>query len=157
MLRSILILFGLIVPVILNANPFVGKWKLDLVGASSPFIVEFVDDSTYSLLEVNVNRQRNLDYSIDEKNQIIHLGKINNAGDWDVRYSFDTSLDSFSLFFKNDFLENLLLESFGFSSQERTAASPAPTQFTKDFVTKLKKGVVVLFKNLPIAVANRIK
>ena len=45
--KYLLTLFVLMVPSILFGNPFVGKWKMDLVAAANPYILEFVDDTTF--------------------------------------------------------------------------------------------------------------
>jgi hypothetical protein len=128
---------------------------MDLVGAANSYILEFVDDTTYSMVEVNVNTPQYLDYSIDEKAQIVSLGKINNE-DLNVRYTFSKAQDTFSLFFKEDFMESQLGNAFGFGSEQGTD-SENQTQFTKDFMAKLKKGFIDLLKGLPIAVGKKIK
>ncbi len=139
---------------VLFANPFLGKWKMELVGATNAYILEFVDDTTYSIVEVNVNTPQYLDYSIDEKNQEISLGKINDI-DMVVRYSFNKQLDTFSLFLREDFIENQLLAGLNLGSEQESDTQA--TLFTKDFVSKFKKGIVDLLRGLPVAVGKKIK
>ena len=141
---------------ILMANPFIGRWKMDLAGAANAYILEFVDDSTYSIVEVNVNTPQFQDYSIDEKSQLIKLGKINNEN-MSVKYSFNKTLDTFSLFFQEDWIEAQFGSSLGFGTDQETESGTPQTQFTKEFIMKLKKGFIDLMKGIPIAVAKKIR
>ena len=156
MKKAAVIVALLLASLVLYANPFVGKWKVDLVGAANSYIIEFVDDTTYSIVEVNVNTPQYLDYSIDEKGQSINLGTINNT-EMNVRYSFNKSMDTFNLYFKDDYLEKELGTTFGFAADEADDSGTPRTQFTKDFMTKLKKGFMELMKSFPIAVGKKIR
>jgi hypothetical protein len=156
MKRAFLLVPLLLAVVVLNANPFIGKWKMDLAGAANSYILEFVDDATYSIVEVNVNTPQYLDYSIDEKGQSLNLGKINNT-DIDVRYSFNKSLDTFSLYFKDDYLEKQFGTSFGLPGEEAADTATPQTQFTKDFIAKFKKGLIDMMRSLPVAVGKKIR
>jgi hypothetical protein len=156
MRSKVLCVFWLFIAIPLFSNPFLGKWKMELIAAANPYILEFIDGSTYSLLEVNINDLQYLDYSIDEKSQTINLGKINNIA-LGVRYSFNKNLDVFSLFFKDEMIDNELIGALGFDSTD-SLGNPIPeTVFTQDFIGKFKKGFSDLVKSLPIAVGKKLK
>ena len=109
-------------------------------------------------MEVNVNEPQYLDYSIDEKNYQINLGKINNT-DLSVRYSFNKTLDAFSLFFKDETFDEAFFQTLGIGS----SGDPSDTEqkpmsaFTKAFLDKFKAGFKDLMKGLPIAAGKRMK
>ena len=139
----------------LSANPLIGKWKMDLVGAANSYIVEFLDVTVYSIIEVNVNEIQYQNYAIDEKMQLLDLGTINEMK-LTVRYSLNKTMDSFSLFFSDEMINEQFLGSLdmGLGSED---SSNDMSDFTKVFIAKLKKGMFDLVKILPIAIGKRIQ
>jgi hypothetical protein len=139
----------------LSANPFIGRWKIDLVDTANPVIIEFLDDTVYSLIEVNVNETQYQDYSIDEKSQILDLGTINEMK-LTVRYSINEAGDSFSLYFSDEMINDQFLGSLdmGFGNEN---SSSEMSDFTKEFMEKFRKGMFDLMRALPIGIGKRIK
>ena len=152
MKKKWLFLAMLLLPLMLYANSFIGKWEMELVGASNSYVIEFLDDTTYSLLEVNENSPQYSDYTVDEKNQIISLGKVNNE-DLSVKYSFNKAQDSFSLFIRDEMIDEQIFQSMGLGTTENETM----TSFTKDFMERLKAGFKDLLRSLPIAIGKKIK
>ncbi len=137
------------------SNPLLGRWKMDLVGAENSYIIEFIDDTIYSLIEVNVNETQYQNYSIDEKTQLLDLGTINDL-ELTVRYSLNKTQDAFDLFFSDDMINEQFLNTFDMGLNSENSSNEI-SDFTKGFVESLKKGVFNLLKTLPIAAGKKIQ
>jgi hypothetical protein len=142
MIRSVLCVALLFGPVTVRADPFLGQWKVDLVGAPAGLTMEFFGDSTFA-----TEGAKPAPYTIDENARSIDLGVV--AGSrLAATYSFDSARGAFYLFPARDVVVKLLG-----SGPDNSKA----TAFTRDYFAKFMAAMIDVLQGIPIAVGERVR
>jgi hypothetical protein len=123
------------------ANPFLGRWQVEMVFSPVPLILEFLEDGTYSASPAGTEQSESQAYSIDEAQGVIDLGNMG-AMRLLTRYVFREE-GVFELRFDHS-LAQTIDQQMGMSMEIPPNANDLTVEFRDQFVSAIRETLLAV-------------